>query len=115
MGQVGCLNDEDKEGENVGGGGNGASGEGSSDSKGNVGASDNTGASSNCHNAPNDKPDQQQLATMAAGFTLFGALVGALFTYLVSIGCNRRRIKRGTTRRQVQVPTAEAFNENELI
>ena len=114
VGKVGCSDDEGKEGGNGGGSGKGASD--GSDNKEEIGASDNagTGAGSNCQSTPNNKSDQQQLATMAAGFTLFGGLLGAFFTHLVSIGCNRRR-KRGTTRRQVQVPTAEAFNENELI
>jgi hypothetical protein len=108
VGAMGCP--KDKEG---GAGDSGTqSAEVGSDNTGKGAAS--TEASSNCQTASNNKSDQQQRATIAAGFTLFGGLLGSFVTYLVSIGCNRRRVKRGTTRRQVQVPTA-ALDENEII
>jgi len=84
-------------------------------SEGTGAASTNAGANSACQNVLFDQSDQQQLATVAAGFTLLGGLLGSFLTYLVSIGCNRRRVQRGTTRRQVRIPTAEIRDENELI
>ena len=87
------------------------------DSKGKGGASvengttTDTGASSACQNGFLEELDQQQLAMVAAGFTLLGSVLGSFLTFLFS----RRRVRRGTTVRQVQIPTAEIREENEII
>ena len=44
------------------------------------------------------------------GFMAFGLFLGSLFTYWISINCNRRRIRRGATARQVQIPSAEELD-----
>ena len=87
------------------------------DSKGKGGASvetgttTDTGASSACQNGFFEESDQQQLAMVAAAFTLLGCVLGSFLTFLFS----RRRVRRGTTVRQVQIPTAEIREENEII
>ena len=86
-------------------------GNGKGGASGDTGTTTDTGASSACQNGFFDESDQQQLAMAAAGFTLLGGLLGSFLTFLFS----RRRVRRGTTVRQVQIPTAEIRDENELI
>ena len=86
-------------------------GNGKGGASGDTGTTTDTGASSACQNGFFDESDQQQLAMAAAGFTLLGGLLGSFLTFLFS----RRRVRRGTTVCQVQIPTAEIRDENELI
>ena len=87
------------------------------DSKGQGGALVDTGSTvdkgtgSACQNGLFEESGQQQLALAAAGCTLLGGVLGSFLTFLFS----QRRVRRGTTGRQVQIPSAELRDENEII
>lgn len=116
VGKMGCPKEEEEESIGKEGEKQGAEGEkgsaGSSESS--DGGGNNGSSASNQYKGTCYQSSQQQMMVVV-GSALFGAFIGSLFTYLISINCNKRRVRRGTTRRQVQIPTADIRDENELI